>query len=264
MLLRPRLFVLFVVLFFCPLGTVFAELGFRAGPEEFRWREYNSGGARLLEESGQRYRLGVDWRRRFSSDPQLFVEISGSFYLGNVDYDGQACTLSGACVPYRSETRYIGEHGEATLLRRFGGRAGALMVFGVGVDHWERQIRGDNTVSGVVEEWTLIYLLGGSGAHWNAANARFNLRAGLKLPFYTAETTDSVATVTLRPKGRLSPFTKLTVDFGSKDDPRWGLGVYYDSYRFDESDRERTGSIIIWQPESHQDVIGVYGTIYLR
>ncbi len=62
----------------------------------------------------------------------------------------------------------------------------------------------------------------------------------------------------------MSWFARFAADFIAVGKPQWGLGVYYDSYRFARSDVERIGSIIVWQPQSNQDVIGLYAVVYLN
>lgn len=261
MSLHSRLVSAFL-LWIATMSSASAEFGFRTGVEDFRWQEFNGGGSRLLEESGRRYRFGIDWRIPLQR-PEFLLEFQGSIYVGQVDYNGQACTLSGSCVPFRSDTTYSGGQIEALLVSRFGQIAGGELIVGGGIDNWRRDIRGHSGVSGVAEDWTVFYLLGGGGAHWRAESARFNLRGGFKYPFYTYEDPDSTP-VTLEPKGRLSFFARFVANFTTAHGPQWGIGVYYDSYRFDESDRQRTGSVIVWQPESHQDIFGIYGVIYLH
>lgn len=255
---RQRALYLFVLVFGWP-GTAAAELGVEFGIESFRWREFEAG-ARLLEEGGPRYRLGATWRQQFGGGPDS-VQLRGALYFGSVEYDGQACTLSGICVPFQSDAEYLGMSGEISVTRGF--RRGGEVFGGGGIDTWERDIRGRGGVAGVVEQWTVFYLFGGAGARWRGAGAQYSAHAGLKYPFFTYEYAEWFD-VELEPKGRISPFARFTVDFESAGKRRWGLGLYYDRYRFDRSDVERVGSVLVWQPESRQDVIGLFGTVYLN
>lgn len=253
----------FTVVLLSGIGDATAdELGVQFGVENFRWREY-SAGSRLLEESGPRYHVGADWRRPFRADERLLLQVRGSLYFGRVDYDGQACTLAGSCVPFMTDTDYSGVGADATIARRFGGESGGEVFGGGGIDTWRRGIKGRGNVQGVTEDWTTLFVLVGGGGYWTAPAARVHVRAGLKHPVYTENLPDSYDVV-LEPNGRTSFFARFATDFLSGGKPRWGLGVYYDSYRFEESDKERSGSVLIWQPKSNQDVVGVYGTIYLR
>src|SRR4051812_46620654 len=101
-----------------------AELRVQAGIEHFRWREFDAAGAGILEERGPRIRVGGDWRLLFGEQHQYLFQLRGALYGGNVDYDGQACVLGGACAPYKSDSRYLGLTVETTVARRFGDDAG--------------------------------------------------------------------------------------------------------------------------------------------
>lgn len=245
-----------------------AELALEAGAENFRWREFDAG-SRLLEETGPRLHLGVQWRHALENDPTVSIEIRGSGYIGHIDYDGLACTLSGSCTPFQTTARYTGLTAEGLMLRSSSPNSGGMIFGGAGVDAWRRNIRGDVNVSGAIEDWAVAYALAGVGARWFGDSWRRDARVGIKYPFYAAEYPD-MTNVTLEPKGRLSYFARFALDFVRGDRPQWGVGVYYDSYRFAASDKERFESgappqtIVIFQPESRQDVIGVYALIYLN
>lgn len=243
-------------------ATASAELALTGGAERFRWEESTSAG-RLLEESGTLYRGGAIWRHPFSAD-RMLLEVRGSGYIGRVNYDGQACSVSSSsCTPYRSDVDYLGVTGEATVARRYGGSTGSEFFAGGGVDIWERDIKGDSNTAGVIEDWFVLYVLAGTGYRWSHPAARYEVRAGLKYPLYTSDT-NHFYDVTVEPKGRVSGFARFTVDFPSTR-PRWGIGAFYDSYRFERSDVVGIGSGRgVFQPRTEQDVIGLYGVIYLR
>lgn len=262
MLERWKRSLFFLVLSVGSVGEAAAELGIEFGIESSRWREFDAG-ARLLEESGPRYRVGANWLAPLGGDPWHALELRGSLYFGGVDYDGQACTLSGSCIPFQTDADYLGVSGEVSLIRRFGASANGEWFAGGGIDSWERDVQGRGNVSGAIENWTVFYFMGGGGARWSAAAKRYRLQAGLKYPLYTYEVAESLD-VSLEPEGRLSLFARFGAVFIAAGKPRWGVGVYYDSYRFGMSDVERTGSIRVWQPQSEQDVIGVYGVRYLH
>ncbi len=122
------------------------------------------------------------------------------------------------------------------------------------------------------EDYYAFYAKFGLGYFHEMGQARHYLQAGLKYPFYVYEYGYQVATdnVTLNPKGRVSFFAKYQWEFGSTTHKRWGATLYYDSYRFSQSDPETdtangvpTG-YIVWQPESHQDVYGLQVGLYFR
>lgn len=251
-----------LVLLFGFVSEAVAELGVEFGIEDFRWREFDAG-ARLLEESGRRYRIGASWRQPLRFDQRDSIFVRASLYFGSVDYDGQACTLSGLCVPFQTDSDYLGTAAEVSFAHGLGLSGSGEIFGGVGIDSWERDVRGRADVAGAIENWTVFYLFAGGGGRWQHAGARYHLQAGAKFPFFTYELADSFD-VTLEPKGRASLFARLGTDFMAGGKPQWGFGLYYDSYRFAMSDVERVGSIFVWQPESEQDVIGFYGTFYLN
>jgi hypothetical protein len=244
------------------IASARADLGIWFGAESFRWREFDDSGARLLEESGPRFRVGADWSWAFG-EPRLLLDVRGSIYLGSVDYDGQACTLAGACTPFQTDTEYTGAEAGATVTRRFGEAFGGEVFAGGGVDTWRRDVKGRGSVRGAIEDWYVFYAVAGGGIYRSGATSRFDARLGVKYPFYTEEFPDTYDVV-LNPEGRPSLFARISADFLDGGRPRWGLGAYYDRYRWDRSDREQDGSVLVWQPESHQDVFGLYATIYLR
>jgi hypothetical protein len=259
---RCKSIAVLATLMFGLAGNAAAELNLQIGAERLRWREHDAAGQRLLEERGPRVRVGGEWRLML--DERYLFQLHGALYLGQVEYDGQACILGGACSPYVSDTNYFGGVAEVTLARRFGADAGPELFVGASVDHWVRDIEGDAAVQGAIEDWTVFSVNAGVGAYWRVGAAtRFHLRAGVKYPFYTYEI-PNLYDVTLAPKGRPSFFAKAAADFLHNGHPAWGLGLYYDSYRFAESDREAIGSIVVWQPASRQDLIGLFVTIYLR
>lgn len=234
-----------------------AGLWVGVGAERFVWEEFDSSGGRLLEESGPRFHVALDWDDRddIRAGQRPWRAVSGRLYLGIVDYDGQACDLSGNCVPAQSDTEYVGLRGEGRMGAPIG--ASGVDVFGgVGFDTWSRDIQPtvDSTgraVSGASETYSILYgklgLATGSDA--------WRLQGGIKYPFYTHEYVE-IYDLSLSPKGRVSAFARLETRLA----PRVRLAFYYDSYRFGESDPEYvvvSGLLLrVWQPESHMDAYG--------
>jgi hypothetical protein len=231
-----------------------------AGIEDFRWREFD-GGDELLEESGARYSLGIGFESAISPDSLTVFSGEGKIYFGTVDYDGQACAiLTGVCVPSESETNYDGIMAEARIARRYpkeGG--GAVEVFGAaGIDSWTREIESTAIASGGSEDWTVFY--GRAGVGWRTGS--YALRGGVKLPFIVDESTDFG--VDLEPEGTASLFLSFSATVHDSPQQSWAISLFYDSYRFDESDHvlvwTNFGLLEVWQPESRQDVLGLQVT----
>lgn len=243
-------------------GAWARELGIELGVEHFRWREYEAG-ERLLEETGPRLRIGAALRAPLA--PALdTLELRGGLYFGAIAYDGQACTAGTNCIPFQTDADYGGTFVEALLAHRLAPASLFELFAGAGIDAWQRDIHGRGTVLGVQEEWTVFYLLAGAGVHWSGDGVRYRARAGLNYPFYTYELA-RLFDVTLHPEGAFSYFARVTAEFPARGRLRWGAGVYYDSYRFDESDPENVDEmLLVFQPDSRQDTIGLYAVYYLR
>jgi hypothetical protein len=265
--MRP--YGLFVLLLAPQLGWAM-DFSISAGSESFMWEEYDTNNSKLLDESGLRHFVAFDaasWLdRHWQSD------FGGRVYSGTVDYDGQ--TQTGTKVP--SDTDYNGIQFEAGFSYYPGnqnpfvtntGRSGIRMA--VGVDSWRRNIQDTQyetttgtivSVDGYVENYTTTY--GRIAAHYGGGG-RWSFNLGAKYPFATTETVGLEALgyasdVTLHPQGNFSLYANLGLQFSRS----WGMQIYYDSYRFAKSDPETVYSpsdgttYYVWQPESHQDVLG--------
>lgn len=234
-------------------AAVANEWMLNVGIEDFRWREFD-GGAQLLEESGVRYSLGVGFESPVSPDALTVFGVEGQLYFGNVDYDGQAMNLqTGGLTPLKNETDYDGLKAEAWVAQHYPKQGGgALEVFGAaGVDTWTRDLKSTASVTGYTEYWTVFYGAGGVG--WRAA--AYALRAGVKLPLIVSEEV-TLFNVDLEPEGSPSLFMRFSTTVHDGPRQSWSVGAYYDGYRFDESDPMRG----VFQPESHQDVLGLQVT----
>jgi hypothetical protein len=255
---RWKQLLVLLTLVVSPVGEALAEWSLDLGVENFRWQEFDAG-ARLLEETGPRFRVGGTWRQPFGAEQRDLFQLRGAIYLGNVDYDGQ--TQAG--MPFQTDATYAGATVEATYARLFGTQPMGEFFFGGGTDSWRRDIKGSGGVFGAIEDWSVLYAIAGGGANWTGPEANVHARIGVKYPVYTTNVPDAFD-VTLKPKGRASLFARVTTDFISAGRPRWGIGAYYDSYRFAMSNMEQTGSFLVWQPESRQDVIGIFASVYFQ
>lgn len=243
------------------------------GVEQFVWREFAPDKREYLEESGQRYSvaLAYDNLRRLNSGP--VYSLGGKLYLGAVDYDGETQLTS---IPVQSTTTYFGAQVDALGGYRFAGRLHGLdLLAGGGLDFWLRSIddtyvQGLGYVSGADENYYVFNAKLALGYFHEMGQARHYLQAGVKYPFYVYEYAYQAGDddVTLNPKGRASLFAKYQWEFGSATRNRWGATLYYDSYRFSQSEAERVTingvPYTVRQPESRQDVVGLQVGLYFR
>lgn len=250
--LRVCLF-LWLGLFALPAAA--AELRLGVGAEQFVWEEFDASGSRLLEEKGPRFHVALDWDNRDAAGAGVWYGVNGRLYLGVVDYDGQACDLSGNCVPAQSDTEYVGLLAEGLVGTPIA--SSSVDIFGgVGLDTWARDIQStiDSTgraVSGASETYSIFYAKLGLGT----GSETWRLQGGIKYPFYTDEYIE-IYDLSLSPEGRVSAFARLEMRVA----PKARLAFYYDSYRFGASDPEYvvvSGLLLrVWQPESHMDAYG--------
>lgn len=235
--------------------------------QDFRWREFRDTGARLLQEKGTRFAVGATYDNFRREGSGVLYNINGKFYLGSVNYDGQ--TQIG--IPATTDVDYYGVNIEALGGYRFGRRI-ALDVFGgLGLDDWLRSINNGSTASGTVaygydEYYIVLYGKAGLGFFQQLEGWRYMLQGGVKMPLSTNEHVDLGSGVDLQPGRKSSAFANLQFDFGSGRRNRFGIALYYDSYRFSESDPELLmdggSTYLVVQPRSEMDVYGLRLSYY--
>ncbi len=115
-----------------------ATFSMAGGVEKFNWREFDSLGRELLEESGVRYTFSgnYDNLRRINSGGVF--SLGARLYVGAVDYDGET---QGTAIPVQSNTDYLGVQFDALGGYRFARHLHGLdLLGGAGVDFWRRSI----------------------------------------------------------------------------------------------------------------------------
>ncbi len=252
-----------------------ATFSIAGGVEKFNWREFDSSGRELLEESGLRYTLGGNYDNLRRLNSGAIFSLAGKIYAGAVDYDGETQKTA---IPVQSTTNYIGAQFDAVGGHRFARRLHGLDLFGgAGLDSWQRSIDdtyvpGLGQVYGGDEDYYALYAKLGLGYFHEMGKARHYMQAGIKHPFFVYEYAYSSGSddITLKPKGKSSLFAKYQIEFGSAMRSRFGLSIYYDSYRFDQSDAVAetvngipTGDAFV-QPKSHQNILGIQLAYYFR
>ena len=268
-----------VALLFGAVSSVYATenatFSIAGGVEKFNWREFDSLDRELLEESGVRYTFSgnYDNLRRINSGGVF--SLGGRLYVGVVDYDGET---QGTAIPVQSDTDYLGVQFDALGGYRFARHLHGLdLLGGAGVDFWRRSIDdtfvpGLGQVYGGDEDYYAFFAKLGLGYFHEMGKARHYVQTGVKYPFYVYEYAYllSADDISLEPKGRPSLFAKYQIEFGSSTHNRFGLTIYYDSYRFKQSDAVAetvngrfTGRAFV-QPESRQDTLGIQLGYYFR
>jgi hypothetical protein len=235
--------------------------------QAFHWREFGGAGERLLQEKGARLAVGGAYDNFQRTNSGVLYSINGKLYLGTVNYDGQ--TQSG--IAATTDTRYLGVNLEALGGYRIGQGVSLDVFGGIGLDDWLRSIADGTSaigtpVYGYDEYYTIAYGKVGLGFFRTLANGNYRLQAGAKLPVYTSEYVDLGDGATLHPGIKPSVFANFQFDFGSGRHSRFAVALYYDSYRFCQSDPEllTSGGVtyVVVQPRSHMDVYGLRAGYY--
>jgi hypothetical protein len=264
-----------VILTFCLCGAPIAHADeaptkpsftMNAGLESFRWEEFN-GDQRLLKETGPRFTVGFMLDHLQQADQANPYSLEAHAYLGVVDYDGQ--TQEGISV--KTDVNYFGINAEAMGGVRLAGSLRMDLLGGLGVDTWSRDLQ-DSTaangsaVSGYQENYFIIYGKLGPGFLFQGETRRSYLQFGIKYPLYTFEQAHLAdigfdSDVDLSPGKQVSGYAKWQMNWGRETDkPRFGVSIYYDSYRFSASDSKTVSAggylFRVYQPESRMDVLG--------
>ncbi len=248
-----------------PVAPPPLRLALELGAEHFHWREFGDDGRRLLTEQGPRYGAAVSLHNLMRREEGVLFALTLRGTTGVVDYDGQ--DSGGRFVA--SETAYGGYRLEAMGGYRFE-PATAVRFFdvaaAVGLDRWERDIRSSRNaagaaVSGLVEDYRIVYARFGIGAAHAGGPMPGYLSAGVHLPLSTRERVTVAGTpVTLAPGRDPSLFLAYRLSLRPADDGApFGtyLRISYDSYRFKRSPVRAAGDLSVWQPESDMDVFGI-------
>lgn len=255
-----RLFAL-TGLSFCVAGPLFAApVDISGGVEHYVWQEYDSGGSKLLKESGQRLFVAVEAENQVSN--RWTYGFRGRIYSGTVDYDGQSLTSTA----HSTDSDYDGVAITADFTGRFRGMTEEYSDWGLrfafGGEAWRRHIRSQGTVSGYTEEYAVAF--GKLGLAYIPAQG-WQGEVGAKYPFSVEEDVDIYDDVSLSPKGAFSLYGRVGYNFNQ----RWSVKGYYDSYRFNASDPEPltnngvpVGPEPIVQPESKMDTFGISAGFY--
>lgn len=228
-------------------GAAQAEWSIGAGFEHFRWKESTTP---QVKEDGLRWALDLSWTQ--TRAPGFSAGYHLHYYNGSVDYTG-AGLFTGA--PLSGETDYRGLVNEVQAFYRTPQLVDFMLA--VGWDRWDRRLSAAQE-----ESYDVIYLK--TGVAVNAATRRGVIATtGVKYPAWIREDANfpsigGLSNPRLRPEGDLSLYGTL----GWRVNPSWDVALYYDSYRFDQSNTVAVplaagGTGIFFQPRSRMDAYGV-------
>lgn len=225
--------------------------------ENYNWKEFGSSGEKLLEESGVRFGLGVDYRYR-SLKGKLPLRFRGEFVYGDVDYDGQ--TQSG--IPAETNTTYLSWKAEGDAAWRFWFDKVVLdPMLGFGYKGWSRDIKSSGVIdpetgeggrsNGYTEKWEMLYTYAGMRLETNRwRNDKWGLfgEASARIPVSVSNKVDEFG-ITVHPKKDITPYAEIG---GWYDMVR--VAAYYERMSFGQSPYSPEGA---YQPESTSDIFGL-------
>jgi len=224
-----------------------AEWDAHVGGEHFQWVETTTP---RVTEHGQRVGLGLGWTQDGTSG-WLFA-YRGEIYGGTVHYSG-AELFTG--TPVESNTDYYGLKNELQTHYRAGQ---ASLIFGLGLDYWERWL-----TSVQKETWYVYYMRLGAEYGGRASQGWF-AGGGMRYPLYTEENAhfDDIGfdqNPLLHPGRLASGYAELGYRFGR----RWSAEAYYEGWRFGQSRSATvttgggTTTFQAFQPKSSADSVGL-------
>jgi hypothetical protein len=226
--------------------------------EHFTWHEYSQG-VRLLREYGPRLQLGAS-RSYNKHDVTFTPRITG--VIGQVNYDGH--TWGG--TPVGTDVRYFGLGAGADVGVIYHPLAESRLepYFGLGWDYWRRDIRTNQFATGYLETWDSIFARGGARGNADLRVGGVVFKGygelGLKMPLSTQNSAriEGIGKANVHPKGGPSLYGALGMIRN-----KWRFGLFYDSWRFRESDPvvvgiDNTGTPFgLSQPKSRIDIVGL-------
>jgi hypothetical protein len=233
-------------------------------PQYFQWEEFLRG-ERLLREQGWLTGAGgtVALNVRNGGTKAFILTGKAEIFGGIVGYDGQ--TQPPNPLPVTTDVDYIGTREEVDLGLRIGDPRLSVEPFaGLGFRWWLRNLQDSTTVdtqgdlqevSGYTERWLSSYVRLGTRLGWTMnTDWRAFAEGGGKIPFYTSNSVDLTndGTVTIHPRGRWAAFAEVGTTYR-----RLKASAFYEGFRFDQSTGVRSGSDILFQPESNSDIYGV-------
>jgi hypothetical protein len=248
------------------------------GVEIFRWQEFGtfndgailsptgaSSDQRLLTEQGPRFSLAASVNNLTRRERGLIYSGAVKIVGGEVQYDGQDDT--GTHVS--TDSRYGGWSADTGIGYRVMAVSGAYTVdlsAGAGTERWRRNVlSGQNALgfrtSGGAEDYVVDYWRADVGFPHRLNVSDAYLSIGVKMPF----TIDEDVNIGGQPI-RLHPGKQAWLDvsyelslFPGRDGEPFGTYVklFYGGYRFGKSPAEPAASLLVWQPESKMDVIGL-------
>lgn len=252
-----------------------AEKSIYAGAEQVRWREF-AGGSKLLEESGQRYFIGLE--SLSEGDDGLLWGLDARVYGNRINYDGQTQDR----VLLSTKTDYSGWLAEPAVHYRntiLTSRYCLDYILGLGMDSWNRVLKNSvdangRPVFGYKEAYTVTYSR--VGVKIKPSSKRKNGikgAAGVKLPidiYEKAFISDAGydRDPTLKPIGNLSFYGSIGYSMDFRSEKGLDIALYYDSYSFMASpdvtmfNKNRNRWETVKQPDSEQQTIGLKINFY--
>jgi hypothetical protein len=241
------------------------QYAIEAGGELFRWQEFDDDGRRLLSEQGPRAFVSGLVHNLTRRDRGLVYAARLRAFGGDVEYDGQDTDH----VFVGTDSRYRGWEAMAQAGYRFVSSDGADAIdvmAGLATERWQRDIqRSTNAlgspVAGFIEDYRVDYFRASAGLLHRVRDFDGYLALGLRIPLSVDEEANvDGSPLTLHPGRRVSSFVSYKVSLAStrRGEP-FGAYVeaFYAGYRFGKSPTRAGPGVLVWQPKSDLDTIGL-------
>ena len=228
-------------------APAWADWSASAGVEGFHWKETTTPG---VKENGLRWALDLSWVQH--KEPGFTPGYNLKYYVGNVDYTG---AFIGTGAPISGETHYRGFTNEFQTIYR-GAQNPVDFFLALGWDHWDRRLSAAQE-----ENWDVLYTRLGVNVNSLVKQGVFG-SLGVKYSAWTRENAN-LTSIGFNENPRLRPGKDFSFygTVGYRMSPAWDVVMYYDSYRFKQSNSVAVTSggagFIVFQPESKMDVLGV-------
>lgn len=240
--------------------SAYAKEQFTLSPSliHFDYAEFSTTDKLLNRELG--WLPGIETRLRYPIGSRLLIDAHTSYYRSSVDYVGQ--TQSG--VPHNTDTR--------TSLFRLGARAELAiyqdinLFFSAQSHRWKRGIKDSNNISGIDEtyQW-LEYSIGFSSSIITSDKNTLILEAGLLATRQVSMDVDlsrvGLGAAELDLGNGTGTRLSLLWRPHFKDNFRYGIDVFFESWEFGRSNTKRTeggaSSVFVTEPRSETQNIGL-------
>lgn len=214
-----------------------------------------------MKDSGHLHGIGLLFRKPLSGD-SLLLRMSGELLMGQLSYEGSLVELeTGVKTPHRTQTFDVLTNVSSTLgmMNRVGVTTELTPFAGLGLRYLNDRMKGEGAY-----EREISYLLAPIGVELATRMGR-SARLGLVVEYdlllagmvkshlSDVGVQDMVNTQTQGQGFRVA----ADIGFGGAETSDWRIQPYYQYWHVADSDKQRTGPYLLWEPENKSEQFGV-------